>query len=652
MKLYNTAIIILLIILSQNYASAQLTYSWSDEWSTSGNISGWKFKSNDIYFAGDFIAINENLLHSVHPSDYASEFVYGWSNGVGYTFASEWGNKGNGKLGSSGWNIGSADSYIKLKSDALTGDYLLATNWQSKWAMVLTEWSGFGGWTDIWDNGTNLGKIIGWNLSSSDQFISGNFDSSTPGDELFLCNSNGFAALLHFGNNNGYQWMPVWGNGGNGWVGAMSISSNNQYIAGDFDNDGTDELLCLNYASGSAMLLKYSSSGWTTLWTNNGIGWIGPGGAAGWHIQYSDGYTAGAFFPSTGSQLFLKNVAGWAMIEQYTGSGWVALWSNSGNGKINGWNLSGNDRVLISKLNNTTQTPGAENCARLLLINPSGTGYALMTRFAATPTAPTGLIVVATTQTQITLSWNAVSGATAYTVYQDGSAISGSISTNSYTAAVSCGITHSYYVIAGNAGSWSGASNTVPGTASACTFAISGSVGNPGGGIIGVVMNGLPGNPSTTSPNGQYTASVPYGWSGTVTPTKAGYTFSPPSQAYSNVTSNHVNIYTGTALHKIGAEGYGGLPQEFALLQNVPNPFNPTTVVSYQLSATSRVSLKIYDLLGREVVTLVDDIKEAGYYNATFNASHLSSGMFFARLVAQSDNGRPFVQTIKLLLTK
>jgi hypothetical protein len=189
-------------------------------------------------------------------------------------------------------------------------------------------------------------------------------------------------------------------------------------------------------------------------------------------------------------------------------------------------------------------------------------------------------------------------------------------------------------------------------------FTISGSVGNPGGGISGVVMNGLPGNP-VTSTSGSYTATalIPYGWSGTVTPTLTGYTFSPASQTYSNVTSNQVTNYTGTKLAKIASEPSElsqvvELPREFALRQNMPNPFNPTTVVSYQLTAISRVNLKIYDILGRVVATLVDDTKEAGYYKATFNASHLSSGIFFARLVAQSDNSKPFVQTIKLLLTK
>ncbi len=87
----------------------------------------------------------------------------------------------------------------------------------------------------------------------------------------------------------------------------------------------------------------------------------------------------------------------------------------------------------------------------------------------AIPCNPTGLTVTGATQTQINLSWSATSGATAYIVYQDGSAIPVSISGTTFSAGVACGTTHSYYVTAGNRGGWSGPSNTVSGTAVPCT---------------------------------------------------------------------------------------------------------------------------------------------------------------------------------------
>jgi len=83
------------------------------------------------------------------------------------------------------------------------------------------------------------------------------------------------------------------------------------------------------------------------------------------------------------------------------------------------------------------------------------------------------------------------------------------------------------------------------------------------------------------------------------------------------------------------------------LSQNYPNPFNPSTVISYQLPVSGQVSLKIYDMLGREVQTLVNETQAAGRYSVRFNASGLSSGTYFYKLQA---NG--LVQTKKLTLLK
>jgi hypothetical protein len=74
------------------------------------------------------------------------------------------------------------------------------------------------------------------------------------------------------------------------------------------------------------------------------------------------------------------------------------------------------------------------------------------------------------------------------------------------------------------------------------------------------------------------------------------------------------------------------LPNNLELLQNYPNPFNPTTMISYQLSANGYTTLKVYDEIGREVATLVNEVKEAGYYFATFDGSKLSSGIYLAKL--------------------
>lgn len=88
-------------------------------------------------------------------------------------------------------------------------------------------------------------------------------------------------------------------------------------------------------------------------------------------------------------------------------------------------------------------------------------------------------------------------------------------------------------------------------------------------------------------------------------------------------------------------------------LNAYPNPFNSSTMFRYKLQFMSRVSLKVYDVLGREVVTLIEGVKEAGTYSVQFNASGLSSGIYFAHFTAMPNNGsKPYVKVQKMLLMK
>ncbi|MCI0472716.1 MAG: T9SS type A sorting domain-containing protein [Ignavibacteria bacterium] len=102
------------------------------------------------------------------------------------------------------------------------------------------------------------------------------------------------------------------------------------------------------------------------------------------------------------------------------------------------------------------------------------------------------------------------------------------------------------------------------------------------------------------------------------------------------------------------ADAYSGnnmIPQTFELYQNYPNPFNPSTKIAFDLPRDARVKLVIYDILGREVKTLINNkFRSAGKYISEFNGSSLASGVYFARILV--NDGKDFIAVKKMVLVK
>ena len=94
------------------------------------------------------------------------------------------------------------------------------------------------------------------------------------------------------------------------------------------------------------------------------------------------------------------------------------------------------------------------------------------------------------------------------------------------------------------------------------------------------------------------------------------------------------------------------LPETFSLKHNYPNPFNPSTQINFDLPETAEVSLKIYNIMGQEVTTLINKEMTAGFHSALFEADNLSSGVYIARLTAIGSSGQQFIQEIKMQLIK
>jgi hypothetical protein len=113
------------------------------------------------------------------------------------------------------------------------------------------------------------------------------------------------------------------------------------------------------------------------------------------------------------------------------------------------------------------------------------------------------------------------------------------------------------------------------------------------------------------------------------------------------------NLFLGTGLNGLWYRSISGLtevkketetPTIFSLSQNYPNPFNPTTKIKYTVPEMCLVRLKVYDILGKEIVTLVNEEKPTGSYEVEFNGSHLASGVYFYHIQAGSfSNTRKFI---------
>ncbi|MCE1164839.1 MAG: T9SS type A sorting domain-containing protein [Bacteroidetes bacterium] len=113
-------------------------------------------------------------------------------------------------------------------------------------------------------------------------------------------------------------------------------------------------------------------------------------------------------------------------------------------------------------------------------------------------------------------------------------------------------------------------------------------------------------------------------------------------------TGSYNNIVTIKFSNNVGIRNtYEIVPAKYLLYQNFPNPFNPTTMIKYGLPKKNLVSLSVYDISGREVAKLVNEVKPAGYHTVFFNASSFASGVYFYQIIAED-----FIQTHKMVLIK
>lgn len=158
---------------------------------------------------------------------------------------------------------------------------------------------------------------------------------------------------------------------------------------------------------------------------------------------------------------------------------------------------------------------------------------------------------------------------------------------------------------------------------------------------IGSVYKGF----GMSGSNGNYIATGLPAGSYTLTSHRIGY--NPQTQnvviTNSNLTNVNFNFGSPIGIQTIGTE----IPSKYSLSQNYPNPFNPVTRIIYGIPKSGNVKLAIYDILGKEVAVIINGHQDAGKYRFDFNASGLSSGIYFYQLISNN-----FTDTKKMILTK
>ena len=110
--------------------------------------------------------------------------------------------------------------------------------------------------------------------------------------------------------------------------------------------------------------------------------------------------------------------------------------------------------------------------------------------------------------------------------------------------------------------------------------------------------------------------------------------------------------FDGTYQYLKSVEVDMGIPKNYSLDQNYPNPFNPSTTIRFALPMNAKVNIRLYNTLGQEVANILNNEFSAGVHETVFNASNLSSGIYFYRLEARGADGSLYASTKRMLLLK
>jgi len=254
----------------------------------------WTTRTDDMHIVGDFDGDNiQEILFANPDGKYrtlklsGSPSLYSWTS-------MQYATNGNIDLGdkllSGDFNGDGIDEVMLIKANGSHYTMKLNTTTQS------------------WDilSSANNGKIYWWNISSSNKFVTGDFDNDGK-DELLAISIGGWHHTMHYDNN---QWVYLEGDG-SGQIGWWNIAAVDRYITGDFNNDGSDELLTINSTGGWSHTMSFNNNQWQWIKGNGGSGTLGN-----WAVSSNDFYIVQK--RSYSADYFITlNSNGWWKILQY-----------------------------------------------------------------------------------------------------------------------------------------------------------------------------------------------------------------------------------------------------------------------------------------------------------------------------------------------
>ena len=339
---------------------------WMKRWSNNKNdmVGEWTINSIDKYFNGDFDGNGKDELLCVQNTSKGKSSLFSFNNG----WMKKWTNNGDGSLGE--WIFCQNDKFLIGDFNGDGKDELLCIQDNEQGRAVLFEFNDDNGqWSVIWTNNTN-GWLSGWKIRQDDKFITGDFNGDGKDDLMCITNSdNGWASVFSFFQG---QWLYMWSNYGNGWIGEWKIRTIDIFYCGDFNGNGKADLFCVQNTGGDKdwmTLLSFNGS-WGKLWSNRGSSSFGI-------YPYRNRLIVGNFDTDGSDELL--GINSWATKFDFNNSNWIWNWSTEHSKMLGDWDVNPNNSILFYKANLTepeylmiiSQNTSSDFC-NMYLMNPIG----------------------------------------------------------------------------------------------------------------------------------------------------------------------------------------------------------------------------------------------------------------------------------------